>query len=213
MLTTRPSAVQKVYFHTDFAKSAAYPEFISLCKQSKLSYEINDRIFNRLANKESCFVIGEFRKFTAPVDASQNHLVLVNPGNMGNLGTIIRTAVGFNIHDLVIIRPGADIYDPKVIRASMGAFFHIRFSYFEQFSAYQHILQDQQIYTFRLDGANSLKEVRPSRKFSLVFGNESRGLPPEFAAIGTGVVIRHSTEIDSLSLPIAVSLALYAFTE
>ena len=49
---------------------------------------------------------------------------------MGNLGTIMRTMVGFGMEDLAIIRPGVDAYDPKVIRASMGSIFHLRFAYF-----------------------------------------------------------------------------------
>ena len=55
-----------------------------------------------------------------------NHVVLVNPGDMGNMGTIIRTMLGFNYSNLAIIKPGVDVFDPRVIRASMGALFNTR---------------------------------------------------------------------------------------
>ena len=43
-------------------------------------------------------------------------MVLVNPSDMGNMGTIIRTMLGFNYVNLAIIRPGVDVFDPRVIR-------------------------------------------------------------------------------------------------
>ena len=49
--------------------------------------------------------------------------------------------------------------------------------------------------------------------YSLVFGNEATGLPREFLNIGTPVIINHSDKIDSLNLPIAVSITLYEFTK
>lgn len=57
-----------------------------------------------------------------------NHVVLVNPGILGNMGTIIRTMLGFNYTNLAIIRPG-DVFDPRVVRASMGALFNINFEF------------------------------------------------------------------------------------
>ena len=56
------------------------------------------------------------------LSGASNHIVLVNPSDMGNLGTIIRTAVGFGFTDIGIISPAVDAYNPKVIRGSMGSF-------------------------------------------------------------------------------------------
>lgn len=55
-----------------------------------------------------------------------NHVVLVNPSNAGNLGTIIRSCIGFGVEDIAIILPAVDLFDPKTIRASMGAKAKIR---------------------------------------------------------------------------------------
>ena len=48
--------------------------------------------------------------------------------------------------------------------------------------------------------------------FSLVFGNEQTGLPPDFAKLGQSVLIPQSDEIDSLNLAVAVSVGAYVFT-
>ena len=146
--------------------------------------------------------------------SNSNHIVLVNPSNMGNLGTIIRSAVGFNIHDLVIIRPGVDSFDPKVIRSSMGAIFNINIKYFDSFDDYFKLFNDRNFYPFMLKAKDSLQEIKKEdKKYSLIFGNEGAGLPDEFLKVGTPVIIRHTKDIDSLNLDNAVAIALYEFSK
>jgi len=144
--------------------------------------------------------------------------VLVNPADKGNLGTILRTATAFGIENIAIISPAADIYDPKVVRASMGALFHVNFCYFEKFEDYQKAFcgTNRNLIPFMLDGqpinkvAADLKDSDYS--FSLIYGNESSGLPAEFLQIGTPARIMHSNNVDSLNLPMAVGIGLYTFT-
>jgi TrmH family RNA methyltransferase len=132
---------------------------------------------------------------------------------MGNMGTIIRTLTGFGLNDLAVISPGVDIFDPKVIRASMGSIFKINFKYYDNFEIYRQESRERKIYTFMLDGAKSLKKIEHDKKdvFSLVFGNEATGLDKSFAQLGTSVLIQHTNRIDSLNLPIAASIAMYEF--
>ena len=164
--------------------------------------------------KENVFVIGAFLKYNAPVLSNRPHIVLVNPSNSGNLGTIIRTGVGFGFKDLVIIRPGVDPYDPKTIRSSMGALFHIRLSFFDSFDDYYRQFSDHEIYTFLLKGKRFLSEMtqKPQKPFSLVFGNEATGLPDSFLNYGESIFIKHSKEIDSLNLSIAFGIAANTFS-
>lgn len=212
LLTNKPEAAVHVYFHPDFNKSEMKDEFVSLCVKNHIHYSENEKIFRRLSDKEKCTVIGEFVKFKNDIDLNTNHLVLVNPGNMGNLGTIIRSALGFGIHDIAIVKPAVDIYDPKVVRASMGAVFRIRFSYYDDFSEYQKLVNNP-LFCFRLNASESLSKITIPEKYSLVFGNESSGLPHEFDEIGQGVIIKHSGEVDSFALPMAVTVGLYEFTK
>jgi len=59
------------------------------------------------------------------LEKEENHIVLVEPRNMGNVGTIIRTMLGFGYRNLVMIGPAVDIFDPMVIRSTMGALFKL----------------------------------------------------------------------------------------
>ena len=136
-------------------------------------------------------------------------MVLVNPSNAGNLGTIIRSCLGFGYKDIAIIRPAVDIFDPKTVRASMGALFGVRFAYYDSFEAYAKEVPTHRFYPFMLQTDTPLHSCTFQKPHALIFGNEASGLPASFLQVGTPVIIRHSQEIDSLNLPIAVSVALY----
>ncbi len=213
LLYQRPDQVVHIYIHSSFVKSEVYDKLIALCHKNHVEYSVNDKIFNILSNKENCFVIGKFNKYGMKIKCGINHLVLVNPSNAGNLGTILRSCLGFGIKNVAIVRPAVDIFDPKVIRASMGAFFGMEIQYFDNISDYMKLNPGNSLYPFMLNASGSLKNVAFVEPYSLIFGNEATGLPEAFHEIGTSVVIRHSNAIDSLNLPIAVSIALYEISE
>ena len=104
-------------------------------KKANVKVVENDRCIEKIRDKDNCIVVGVFRKYDCSLDYQKNHVVLVNPGDMGNLGTIIRSCVGFGITNLAVIEPAVDIFHPKVVRASMGAIFKMKFEYFFVFCA------------------------------------------------------------------------------
>ena len=133
---------------------------------------------------------------------------------MGNMGTIIRTMLGFNYVNLAIIRPGVDVFDPRVIRASMGAIFNINFEYFDSFDEYIEKYPQHNIYPLMLKGAKNIHLIEPDQQsHSLVFGNESSGLPDEFLDYGQSIFIPHSEKIDSLNLSMALGITLCHFSK
>ncbi|MDF2675786.1 MAG: TrmH family methyltransferase [Bacillota bacterium] len=213
LINSRPETVIKVLISSQFKSDSSSLNIFELCKDKNIKTEINDKLFNRISEKDNCYVIGVFEKYECKLINDEPHICLVNPSNMGNLGTMIRTLAGFGLNDLAIISPGVDIFDPKVIRASMGSLFKINFRYYNDFSDYQMEFKNHKIYTFMLDGAISLKEVNHSKDelFTLVFGNEATGLDSSFSKIGTSVIIKHTDRIDSLNLTIAAGIAMYEF--
>lgn len=201
----------RVILHSKGMKNQGVQKILAICEASHIPYEINDRQTEKLSHKENCYAIGVFRKYPCQLMPGKNHVALVNPGDMGNLGTIMRTMVGFGMEDLAIIRPGVDAYDPKVIRASMGSIFHLRFAYFDDFETY---LQQypRKVYCLMLKGATNLAKTRFETPYALVFGNESSGLPDEFLQYGQSVLIHHTDKIDSLNLSMALGITLYEAT-
>ncbi|MDE6201504.1 MAG: TrmH family RNA methyltransferase [Clostridiales bacterium] len=169
----------------------------------------SEKAFNILSPKENCYVIGEFNKFDSQAQSDRHHVVLVNPSNSGNLGTIMRDVAAFDCADLIIIRPAVDNFDPKTVRASMGAVFGINVELFDSFEQYIDKYGDRVVMPFMLDGSPFGKtRFDAGKKYSLVFGNEATGLPESYAKYNP-VRIEQSEKVDSLNLSVAVSVALY----
>jgi len=212
MLEAKPGAAKKIYIHPNFVDK----RLIRLCKDLGVEHERNHAVFRKLNQKENSYVLGVFAKYSAKLNNDLPHVVLVNPADMGNLGTIIRTLVGFGITNLAIITPAADIWNPKVIRASMGAFFRINIEHFSSFDEYRKRFTGHHIFAFMLDGELVLNDGNfPGRHcpYSLVFGNEATGLPDVFKYIGTGVKLPQSSSVDSLNLSVAVGVGAFIFSQ
>ena len=177
--------------------------------------EIADRALERISKKENCFAAMVYRKAEGVFDADSPHIVLHHPSDSGNMGTILRTALGFGLRNVAVIRPAVDSDDPRVTRASMGAAFSLGVRHFDSFEAYRAEFPDRQLVPFLLTGAVPLHEAvaRVAGPFSLIFGNEASGLPDAFAQLGVSTLIPHSGKIDSLNLAIAAGIGMYAFTQ
>lgn len=212
LLKCRPNQVSRIFFNSKTEYSDEIKNLRNLCHINNIPIETNDKVFNVLSQKGNCFVIGEFRKYKGCL-SDKSHIVLVNPSDMGNLGTILRTATGFGINNIAIIKPGTDCFDPKVVRASMGAIFHVEIEYFESIKEYCDKFPNHARYAFMLSSsAKSLSEVKFKEPCSLVFGNEATGLPGDYTDFCEPVIIKHSSDIDSLNLSMAAGIAMFEFT-
>lgn len=211
LIKARPKQVRGVYIHSTFTDRK---NLVKLCKDNHIPVLEGDKTIARVSDKENVFVVGVFEKYDCTLEKDKSHIVLVNPSNMGNLGTILRTAVGFGIHDIAFINPGADVFNPKVVRSSMGGLFRLRHQYFDSFEDYRRTYSKQEVFTFMLNGEKPLtiQDCPKPELFSLVFGNEATGLDDSYLKVGTSIIIPQSPEVDSLNLTIAVGIGTYMFT-
>ncbi|MBR1797375.1 MAG: TrmH family RNA methyltransferase [Clostridiales bacterium] len=211
-LNMRPELVEYVYIHPKFNSEDTLAKIEAICGARGIGVEVSEKPFNILSKKGNCFVIAVIRKVQENLEEG-NHVVLVNPSDAGNMGTIIRSCAGFGIKDIAVIGPAVDMYDPKTIRASMGAKARVRMELFAEFGEYEARFQGNRLYPFMLDGSTLLQETTIETPFSLVFGNEATGLPGYFRDKGQPVRIEHTDNIDSLNLPTAAGIALYEATK
>lgn len=212
MLKVKPDVVRIVYIHTRYSGSE---DIYGLCLDKRIPVLYDDRAFERINQKENSYVLGVFNKYTCQMMSNRPHIVLVNPSDMGNLGTIIRTMAGLNLLDLAVVTPAADILHPKTIRASMGALFHIRFQCFASFGAYKAAFPDHVCFPFTPEGNIPLNRRNCPQVplFSLLFGNEASGLPDHCKSAGLGIKISQSERVDSLNLSIAAGIGMFIFAE
>jgi RNA methyltransferase, TrmH family len=211
LIKYRPESVLKVLVSSDVSENdkGDVEDIVSWCEEKGVPFSVNDRAIEKIAYKENTYVIGIFQKYEEGLDKNEDHLVLVEPRNMGNIGTIIRTMKGFNFNNLAIVRPAVDIFDPKVVRSTMGALFQIKFKYFDSIEEYIEGYGDHNVYTFMLNGKKEIRDVVFNSPFTLIHGNESKGLDDRYLDLGDSVVIDHSDDIDSLNLAIATGITLW----
>ncbi len=207
LLATHATDIAKVYISSRGYVNEGVVKIKTLCTDLAIPFDVNDREISKLAQNENTYAVAIFNKYTSKITPKVNHVVLVNPSDMGNMGTIIRTMVGFDVLNLAVIKPSVDLSDPKVIRASMGALFRINFEYFDSFTQYSTTHQNN-IYTLLTNGEQLLEKTRFAKPFTLVFGNEGAGLSSDYLKIGTSVKIAQSKKIDSLNLSVAVGIVL-----
>ena len=213
-LKHRPALVRRVLLHSSAAGREGADKLRALAESLGVRVEEADRALSRVSGKENCFAAAVFAKFEDDLDPGKPHVVLHHPGDSGNVGTILRTALGFGVEDLALIRPCVDLFDPKTVRASMGSLFSLRVRVYDSFEAYRGDFPGHQLFPFMLDASLPLREVLQSpvkTPYTLIFGNEGSGLPAEFAEFGQPVRIESNDKVDSLNLAIAAGIAIYGF--
>jgi RNA methyltransferase, TrmH family len=113
-------------------------------------------------------------------DLKINDLILVLDGirDPGNMGTIIRTADWFGIRNVVCSMDCVDLYNPKVIQATMGSFARVEVTYIDLTNWLKSLPREIPVYGALLNGQNIY-----AKKFNkpgiLIIGNESKGISPE----------------------------------
>ena len=213
LLEARPECALRLLLHPQGLENEGVVKLRARCAELGVREELAERVLRRESKKDNCFAALVFRKQESALDPDAVHAVLCQISDAGNAGTAMRSLLGFGIRDVAVVRPCVDVFDPHVLRASMGAFFRLRVRVYEDFDAYRADFPKRPLYPFMLDGAKPLNAVAAAARppYSLIFGNEQTGLPPRFAELGQSVFIPQSPEIDSLNLAVAVSVGSYAF--
>ena len=118
----------------------------TICREHNVREEVADKALRRISGKDNCFAATVFSKWQAELRPELPHVVLHHPMDEGNLGTIQRTLLGLGLKDIAVIRPAADVFEPHVVRAAMGAVFSLRVKQYDSFEDYRRE-KDRQLQT------------------------------------------------------------------
>ena len=153
-----------------------------------------------------------YGKEVAAVSSAPLLLLLEDLQDPGNLGTILRTAEGAGVTGIVMSEGCVDIYNPKVIRSTMGAALRMPFVYADDFCATMKQLQKRGISIYAAYLSGSVEYTEPDYRSAAAFliGNESRGLKQETAEkADASIRIPMAGKVESLNAAVAASLLAY----
>lgn len=193
-----------------FMEENCQEKFSQIPAQKK--YLVNEAVLSKISTTKSpCNVVAVFEQKKYEVKEFLNKkrlLLLENIKDAGNLGTILRTCKAFDIDGVLLLGDTVDLYNPKVIRASVGCFdlpiLNIHYEYLDLFKNYI-------IYSTALhENSQPLKDVLFKEPLIIAFGAEADGLSQRFLERKvTNIKIEINNSVESLNLASAVSICLY----
>lgn len=173
-------------------------------------YQCDEETLKRCSSlKTPNKVIAVVRKMVFPETRTSFVLALDAVQDPGNMGTIMRLADWFGVEKIICSRTTVDVYNPKVIQASMGAFLRIQVDYTDLKSYFQETRLP--VFGALLEGENIYKTVVQPAGI-LLMGNEGNGISEELKQFITHPIsIPRRGGAESLNVSIATGILLSEF--
>ena len=149
------------------------------------------------------------------IDTTELSLALDGVQDPGNLGTIIRIADWFGITHIYCSQDTADVYNPKVVQATMGSIARVKVEYGNLLGLVESLPADVPVYGTLLDGENIYQQPLENRGL-IMMGNEGKGISPALAQkVNRRLLIPNFPEgrptADSLNVAIATAITCAEF--
>ena len=174
-------------------------------------YVTND-IINYLSELDSpSNIMAVCKKIEEKEELGNKLLILDGIQDPGNLGTIIRSAVAFNIDTIILGNNTVDLYNPKVIRATQGLIFHINIIKKDILYIIPFLKENNyKLMGTKVTHGKSLKSIEKSEKFAIIMGNEGNGISEEVEEFcDEFLYIDMNEACESLNVGVATSIILY----
>jgi TrmH family RNA methyltransferase len=176
-----------------------------------LNYLVTPLIINKLSQTKSpSTIIGLCHYFEEPTINGSKLLLLDDIQDPGNLGTLIRSALGFSFDMVIINTKSVDLYNDKFIRATQGALFHLPIVKTDLQETIRNLKrQGFKIIGAQMKQATNVYLYEPPLKFALLLGNEGQGIDEGLMAQTDDVVfIPMNEKLESLNVAIAGSIIM-----
>lgn len=208
--------IHAVYVSESFMKQ---PEHKKLLEGTKKVELVTDEVLKAMSDTQTPQGILALAKQHAwtledmfPKDRTAHLMILETIQDPGNLGTILRAGEGAGITGVIMNGATADIYNPKVIRSTMGSVFRVPFLYTEDLHETMRQLKQGGVCLFaaHLDGKNDYDQESYTGPVGFLIGNEANGLTEETSALADTLVrIPMLGKVESLNAAIASSILMF----
>lgn len=176
---------------------------------------VEDNILKKISTTDSfskCVAVFGIVNYNINDLKTKNTIILLeNIKDAGNLGTIIRSANAFGIDGIILYGDTIDIYNPKVIRSSVGNFLKIPILKTKDIELIKTAFKNHTFYATKVDADIDLKNVKFEEKKVIMFGSEAEGLSQELFDIAHKFfTIKMQNKVESLNLSVAASIVFYS---
>lgn len=177
-----------------------------------VSEEIMAKLAYRSGVKNAVAVV-EAKKptqFSLGHQANPFYVIAESVEKPGNLGALLRSADASGVTAVILCDPSVDIYNPNVIRSSVGCVFSVPVLVMKPEEAL-HFLREQKIsvYTTFMDNSVSIWDQDLTHSAAVVVGTESTGLSDFWRSAGVNVNIPMNGSVDSLNVSTAAALMMF----
>ncbi|MCQ2457644.1 MAG: RNA methyltransferase [Clostridia bacterium] len=178
-------------------------------------YLLPAAVFDAVCDTRTPQGIAAVLRFTRTEASGSRLIALDDVQDPGNVGTIIRTADAAGFTGVLLGSACADVFSPKVLRATMGSIFRMGISRPDDLAAELGRLRESgfSVLSSQLDGTPFYERTGVSDRFCLIIGNEGNGVSPAVSAQATHrlkLPMRGGAE--SLNAAIAAGIMMYDLT-
>ena len=208
--------IESVYVCREMFDKTKYPDVLDGLSDNEVC-DISHEVFKKIAyreNSDGIVALAKPKQHTLPdLQLSDNPFIIIleSVEKPGNLGAILRTADAASIDAVVVCNPSTDLYNPNVIRSSVGGLFTVQTAVCTSSEAINW-LREKGIasYAAELEAADFYQDVDFTKPSAIVMGTEADGLTEMWLNnADKRIKIPMKGEIDSLN--VSVSTAVLTF--
>ena len=172
---------------------------------------VNHDIMKKISNLDSPPKVIGICKLLEEKEIGDRVLILDGIQDPGNLGTIIRSAVAFNIDTIILSNDTVDMYNSKVIRSTQGMLFYINIIRTDLMEVLPELKRNNYtLYTTNVTNGIDMKKCEKQNKFALIVGNEGNGVSKKVSDYADYTIyIKTNNNVESLNVAVATSILLY----
>lgn len=210
--------IQSVFFCTNIISEEKVRQIISRLEKYPELIEVSREIYQKIAYREStegivAIACSKNHNLNDISFRNKNPLILIAeaPEKPGNVGALFRTADAANLDAVIIVNNNGDLYNPNIIRASVGCLFTVNIATGKTQEVIKFLKKNKiAIYSASLSATCNYTEVDYKKPCAIAVGTEATGLTSEWLhESDQNIIIPMQGEIDSMNVSVSAAILIF----
>lgn len=202
------------------AYKAGVLECVLLTDESLCNYDVPKELFSKKCLEKISLlksvpnIMGVVKLKGSKEIIGNKIVILDNVQDPGNVGTIIRSALAFNVSTVILSNTSVNIYNDKLIRSTEGTIFNMNVVTMNTLEAIKKV-KDKGIEVYYADmfGKEKLEDIT-LKEYALVMGSEGQGISKDVKdAADSSISINMNSKCESLNVAVSASIIMHKFME